>query len=159
MQLHYHLNDLPFKCLFQLAKQELLPKKILKTNTLICPACQYGKMHCKPWRTKGNHSKASRVATKPGQIVSVDQLESLTPGFIVQLKGNLTKQCYRYATIFVNQYSHLSYVFLQQTIMSNETVQAKTTFERYSAERGVPILHYHVDNGRFANKGFIENCH
>ena len=34
----------------------------------------------------------SRVATKPGQIVSVNQLESLMPGFIAQLKGNLTKQ-------------------------------------------------------------------
>ena len=42
--------------------------------------------------------------------------------------------------------------------MSNETVQAKTAFERYSEERGVHILHYHADNGRFANKGFIENC-
>ena len=113
MQWHYHLNHLPFKCLFKLAKQRLLSMKILKANTPICPACQYGKMHHKPWRTKGNHSKVSRVATKPGQIVSVDQLESPTPGFIAQLKGNLTKQRYRYSTIFVDQYSHLSYVFLQ----------------------------------------------
>ena len=113
MHWHYRLNHLPFKCLFKLAKQGLLPKKILKANTPICPGCQYGKMYCKPWRTKGNHSMSSSVATKPGQIVSVDQLESLTPGFIVQLKGNLTKQRYRYATIFVDQYSCLSYVFLQ----------------------------------------------
>ena len=42
--------------------------------------------------------------------------------------------------------------------MSNETVQAKIAFERYSEERGVHILHYHADNGRFANKGFIDNC-
>ena len=42
--------------------------------------------------------------------------------------------------------------------MSNETVQAKTAFERYSEERGVHILHYHADNGRFADKGFIDNC-
>ena len=96
--------------------------------------------------------------TKPGQIVSVDQLESPTPGFIPQLKGIITKQCYRYATIFVDQYSCLSYVFLQQTITSNETVQAKTAFKRYSEERGVHILHYHASNGRFADKGFIENC-
>ena len=43
-------------------------------------------------------------------------------------------------------------------ITSNETVQAKTAFERYSEERGVHILHYHADYGRFFNKGFIENC-
>ena len=52
-------------------------------------------MHRKPWRTKGSHSKASRVATEPGQIVSVDQLESPTPEFIAQLKDTLTKQRYK----------------------------------------------------------------
>ena len=80
------------------------------------------------------------------------------PGFISQLKGILTKQRYQYATVFIDQYSRLSYIFLQQNIMSNETVQAKITFERYSEERGVHICHYHADNGRFADKDFIDNC-
>ena len=31
-------------------------------------------------------------------------------------------------------------------------------FERYSQERGVHIQHYHANNGRFADKGFINNC-
>ena len=72
-------------------------------------------MHRKPWRTKGKHSKTRRVATEPGQIVSVDQLESPMPGFIAQLKGILTKQRYKYATVFVDQYSQLSYtpIYLQ----------------------------------------------
>ena len=43
MRWHYHLNHLSCKCMFQLAKQGLLPKKILKANIPICPACQYGK--------------------------------------------------------------------------------------------------------------------
>ena len=42
--------------------------------------------------------------------------------------------------------------------MSFETVQAKIAFERYSEERGVHICHYHANNGRFADKGFIYNC-
>ena len=50
MQWHYRLNHLSFKCMFQLAKLGLLPKKILKANIPICPACQYRKMHRKPWR-------------------------------------------------------------------------------------------------------------
>ena len=115
-------------------------------------------MHRKPWITNGNPSKPSRVATEPGQIVSVDQLESPMPGFIAQLKGTLTKQRYKYATVFVDQYSPLSYVYLQRTVMSNETVQAKIAFKRYSQERVVHICHYHADNGRFLNKGFINNC-
>ena len=158
MRWHYCLNHLSFKHMFKMAKQGLLPKKILKANIPICPACQYGKMHRKPWRTKGKPSNPSKVATEPGQIVSVDQLESPTPGFIAQLKGTLTKQCYKYATVFVDQYSRLSYVYLQGTIMSNETVQAKIAYERYSQERGVHIHHYHANNGRFADKGFVNNC-
>ena len=80
-------------------KEENKSKERRKTaNVPFCPACQYRKMHGKPLRTKENHSKPSRVATEPGQIVSVDQLESPTPGFIAQLKGTLTKQRYKYAT-------------------------------------------------------------
>ena len=45
MQRHYRLNHLPFKRMFQMAKQGLLPKKIVKANIPICTACQYGKMH------------------------------------------------------------------------------------------------------------------
>ena len=78
-----------------MAKDDLLPKKLLTVLTAqepVCPACQYGKMHRKPWRTKGGMTNQCKVATRPGQIVLVDQLESTTPGFITQLKGKLTKQ-------------------------------------------------------------------
>ena len=105
MQWHYRLNHLSFKCMIKMAKQGLLPKKILRANVPICPTCQYGKIHRMPWRTKGKPSNPSRVATEPGQVVSVDQLESPTPGFIAQLKGTLTKQHYKYTTVFVDQYS------------------------------------------------------
>ena len=47
------------------------------------------------------------MATEPGPIVSVDQLESPTPGVIAQLKGTLTKQHYKYATVFMDQFSRL----------------------------------------------------
>jgi hypothetical protein len=42
------------------------------------------------------------VATKVGQCVSVDQLISMQVGFIVQLKGTLTKKRYTVATVFGN---------------------------------------------------------
>ena len=158
MRWYYCLNHLPFEPMFKMAKQGLLPKKILKANVPICPACQFGKMHRKPWRTKGKPSNPSRVATELGQIELVDQLESPTPVFIAQLKGTLTKQRYKYATVFVDQYSQLPYVHLQKSITSDETGQAKIAFERYAQERGVQIRHYHADNGRFADKGFINNC-
>ena len=88
----------------------------------------------------------------------MDQLESNSPGLIAQLKGKLTQQRYKYATVFVDQYSGYTFVYLQRRLTSKETVQAKHAFERTSEQRGVKILHYHADNGRFADNAFINDC-
>jgi hypothetical protein len=97
----------------------------------------------------------SRTVTKPGDCVSIDQLESNTPGPIAQLKGNPTAKRYKAATIFVDHYtSGLSFVHLQTSTSAEETVEAKDAFERYAASHGVKILHYHADNGRFADNKF-----
>jgi hypothetical protein len=96
-----------------------------------------------------------RVATSPGDCISIDQLESLTPGFIAQLKGRLTKKRYGAATIFVNHASCLSY--FQQRISSDETVEAKRAFEAYARSHGVTIKHYHAYNGCFADNAFMQS--
>ena len=135
-----------------------LPKRLLTCKKPFCTACQYGKLTKRPWRVKGDDKSNAKVATRPGQVVSVDQLESNTPGFIAQLKGRLTQQRYHYATVFVDQYSGYTFVYLQRRITSEETVQAKHAFERAAEQRGVKILHYHADNGRFADNAFIADC-
>ena len=155
---HYHLGHLSFERIRQLACSGQLPKWLLTCKKPFCTACQYGKLTKRPWRVKGDDKKASKVATRPGQIVSVDQLESNTPGFIAQLKGKLTQQRYNYATAFVDQFSGYTFVYLQRRITSEETVQAKHAFERAAEQRGVKIIHYHADNGRFADNAFIEDC-
>eukprot|EP00957_Ditylum_brightwellii_P150919 11491463-Ditylum_brightwellii.AAC.1 len=54
----------------------------------------------KEWRIKTKQNKGQvKKATTPGQVVSVDQLESTTPGFVVQLKGILTIKRYKAATV------------------------------------------------------------
>ena len=73
------------------------------------------------------------------------------------MKGKLTKQRYHYATIFVDHYSGLCYVYLQRTITSVETVNAKHAFEAFARQNKVDILHYHADNGRFADNLFIQD--
>ena len=42
---------------------------------------------------------------------------------------------------------------------SAETITAKRAFETFAAERGVKILHYHCDNGRFQDNAFRQACH
>ena len=158
LRLHYRLGDLPIDRIKQLADKGQLPKRLLTCHTPFCAACQYGKMTKRPWRIKGDDKGTAKTATYPGQVVSVDQLESTSPGFIAQLKGALTQQRYRYATVFVDQFSRYTYVYLQKHITSQETVMAKHAFERAAAQRGVTIKHYHADNGRFADNAFIQDC-
>ena len=155
---HYRLGHLPFDRIRQLANEGQLPKHLLSCKKPFCSACQYGKMTKRPWRVKGDDKKATRTATRPGQIISVDQLESNTPGLIAQLKGKLTQQRYKYATVFVDQFSGYTFVYLQKHLTSEETVMAKHAFERSADQRGVEITHYHADNGRFADNAFIADC-
>jgi transposase InsO family protein len=68
--------------------------------------------------------------------------------------GIPTNKLYKYATIFVDHYRRLGFIYLQQQLTSEETVNAKKAFKTYAATYGVKILHYHADNGRFADKAF-----
>jgi hypothetical protein len=89
--------------------------------------------------------------------VSVDQLESSTPVCVAQLKGILTKRRYTCAAVFVDHYSRLGYVHMQQQLTSDETVEAKHAFEVFSRSQGVTIKHYHPDNGRFSDNAFLKD--
>jgi hypothetical protein len=92
--------------------------------------------------------------TKPGDCVSVDTLESTTPGLIAQLRGNTTKSRYRFATVFVDHFSNFSYVHLHQTNDGDNIVKAKLAFEREAGTMGITIRHYNADNGLFADSQF-----
>ena len=155
---HYRLGHLPFDRIKQLASAGQLPKRLLACKKPFCSACQYGSMTKRPWRVKGENKGTTKTAKRPGQIVSVDQLESNTPGLIAQLKGKLTQQRYKYATVFVDQFSGYTFVYLQKRLTSEETVMAKHAFERSADQRGVKITHYHADNGRFVDNAFITDC-
>eukprot|EP00978_Attheya_sp_CCMP212_P031934 scaffold122559_cov58-Attheya_sp.AAC.4 len=81
-------------------------------------------------------------------------MESPTAGLIEQMKGKLTKGRYRYATIYIYHYSRQEFVYLQRSFSSAETLESKRAFERSSRQHGVRIMHYHADNGRFADNLF-----
>jgi hypothetical protein len=155
---HYRLGHIPFARLRILALLVTIPRQLIHVKSPKCAGCLYGAMTKRPWRTKSQQNKSKiRTVTRPGDCVSVDQLESTTPGFFAQLKGALTKKRYRAATVFVDHASRLSYVHLQQGLTSNETVEAKRAFEAYARSNGVTIKHYHADNGRFADNAFLNS--
>ena len=107
------------------------------------------------------HKRSTKALTHyhSTRTSSVSQsTEPTTPGFIAQLNGLLMTQRYNYATIFVDQFSKLSFVFLQKWLTSAETVLAKQSFECFARDHGVKILHNHTNNGRFTDNGFIQAC-
>ena len=86
MRWHYRLGHLPFNDLKELAENGEIPKKLAKVNPPKCAGCLFGAMTKVPWRTKGKESgKQVFNASRPGQVVSVDQMISTQPGFVAQL--------------------------------------------------------------------------
>jgi hypothetical protein len=152
MQWHYRLSHLSFQKLKQLGLNGEVPKKLSKLKPLKCAGCLFGAMTKLPWHGKELASSHEIfVAAKPGEIVSVNQIESKEGGFFVQLKVPLTKKWYRFCTVFVDHFSRLHFMHLQIDNSATETMLAKQAFEKFAAEHGVHILHYHCDNGQFAD--------
>jgi hypothetical protein len=49
------------------------------------------------------------------------------------------------------------FIHLLLDLSAEEMLKAKCTFEQFAAKHGVKILHYHCDNGRFANNAFKQS--
>lgn len=125
-----------------------------------CAACLYAKATKRTWQTRAPPNRVTPVAVTngPGDCVSVDQLISLVLGLIAQMRGWLMRKRYMAATIFVDHYSRLSYIHLQQRTKQDETLEAKRAFEAFARSHGVIIQHYHADNGQFAEAAFMGHC-
>jgi hypothetical protein len=132
---HHRLGHISLKKIRTLAGMGVLPKRLLACKIPICTSCLYGKATRRPWRSKtpNNVDETVRTVTRSGDCVSVDQLESSTPGLVAQLKGRPTIKRYKAATIFLDHFSGLSYVHLQKSTSVDETIEAKDCFERYAS--------------------------
>jgi response regulator RpfG family c-di-GMP phosphodiesterase len=93
MHWHYKLNHPSHTVMTRMAKLKMLSKeitRILKTmdkqrvKPPMCNDCCGARATRKPWRGKGKKhiQKHLKKPSHPGEIVSVDQLESSIPGFI-----------------------------------------------------------------------------
>jgi hypothetical protein len=151
---HYRLGHLPFANIRLMAARGEIPKRLAACRVPQYQSCLYGRATKKPWRTKAQPNKIKTV-TKPGECVSADKLESPVPGFKGQGK-RFFRERYKVATIFVDHFSRLSYVHLQDPTKGEETLLAKRAFEAYAASFGVVIANYHADNGRFAERLFLD---
>ena len=160
LKIHQQFGHSSFKKLQWMAKQGILPKSYATCEIPICPACAYGKMIKRPWRSKENRSSnyMTQSHLKPGDKVAVDQLVSPTPGLIAQMTGRLTTKRYKYATVYVDIASRYGYVHLQKSADAEETVQGKRIFEAHLQSYGVVVKAYHADNGVFRAHKWVNSC-
>ena len=124
MRWHHKLNHASQKVMTRMANKGMIPSyiiRILKTMDKqcrkgpICNDCYCASAARTPWRTKPNRQMKQaddkRASLSPGDVISVDQLETSTPGFVGQITGILTRQRIVGSTIFVDQASDRGYVY------------------------------------------------
>jgi hypothetical protein len=63
-----------------------------------------------------NTSKKTNL--EPGDIVSVDQIESSVPGFLAQITGSLTRNRIVGSSVYVDHASDLSYIHHHTSMIS-----------------------------------------
>ena len=153
---HEQLEHTSFAQLQELAKQGVIPKKLANVPPPMRPSCLYGKAHKRPWRTHKIDPKI-KPSIVPGAVVSIDQLESRVPGFVPITRGQPTTSRYRGASVFADHATGFTYVHLHQAMTTQETLNAKHAFERVAHQHAIRIRHYHCDNGRFADRAFMDD--
>ena len=158
LKLHHRLGHPSFYKMRTMAKQGVIPSRFAKCDIPVCAACTYAKIVKRPWRGKSTSGFQKSKVSRPGQIVSVDQLVSPTPGLIAQMTGRLTTKRYKYATIFVDQYSKVGYIHIQKTSTAEETIEGKNIFEAKMKAVGADILAYQADNGIFRAHAWVQSC-
>lgn len=111
------------------------------------------------WRfknSKGKHKIRKNNQKHPGAKVSTDQLVVAQPGLVPRMDGRHTFARVCGATTFLDHYSGMSYSSLQTSLDGQQTLAANQAFETLSDSCGVQVKSYRADNGRFAEKSFLD---
>jgi hypothetical protein len=161
LRIHDWMGHAPFAKLQETAKQGALPTQLINCPVPTYTACMYGRASRKAWRskdTKDTKEQPVKVETRPGDITSIDQMNSTTPGLVAQISGVLTTKRYKCATVFVDQGSWLGYVHLQKTSSTEEMIKAKEAWAAYTRTHGVAVKAYLADNGILHANKWVESC-
>ena len=130
LQYHCCFGHISFQLLKAMAEIGIIPKRLAKCSTPVCSACMYAKATKCPWRSKPQKDYQNTQHLDPGNVISVDQMVSPTPGFIAQISGILTTKRYCHATVYVDQATKFGYTHLQKTATAEETLESKIAFEK-----------------------------
>jgi hypothetical protein len=145
----------------------LLPTKnpgVSSCAAPLCAACQLAKQSRRGSDTSSElkdpakHMSLRSNDLQPGDRVSIDQFVSTVGGRLQHTKGKEKRDAkYNGGTIFVDHASGFIYSECQVSLNAGETVVTKNAFERFAAEYGIVVKHYHADNHPFQAKVFQES--
>jgi len=109
---HTRMGHIGFRKLREMSKKGIIPSHLQHSPTPACSAYMCGKATRNQWRHKPRKGWNRNAVTCPGEVISVDQMVSPTPELIAQMSVRLTKERYKYATVYVDSYSGYSYIHL-----------------------------------------------
>jgi hypothetical protein len=107
---HNRLSHMSFSKLQELARQGQLPKQIATCEHPLCSSCQMGKAHRRPVTHISKMRPIDAEELQPGDRVSVDQIESSTPGMVDSYSGKPTSARYHAALLYTDHASRYMYI-------------------------------------------------
>ena len=169
LQWHFKLGHLGFEHVQLLGLGGFLDKMGLgltkQTNQAVpkCAACQFGRQSRTPSGSKHvtidktKEGALKRDVLEPGERIFMDQVESRVRGRLVHTSGR-EQEADKYcgSTLFCDAASGFIHVEHQVSFTANETIIAKTKFERAALDQGTRIQGYHTDNGVFKAADFLK---
>jgi GAG-pre-integrase domain len=127
---HCRLSHISITRLQLMAGRGQIPLRLAKCKIPVCQSCLFGKAIRRPWRTRQSSKPVQgEKISEPGECVSVDQLEASTPGPVAQMKCRLITDRYTVATVYVDHYSDLSYVYLKRGTSARRLLTENRSFK------------------------------
>jgi len=155
---HNCLSHMSFSKLQELARQGRLPKQIATCEHPICSSCQMGKAHRRPVTHISKMRPIDAEDLQPGDRVSVDQIESSTPGMVDTYSGKPTSARYHAASLYTDHASPYMYIKCHYSTGGAEAVLGKQKFEQLAATHGVKIKASRADNGIMSKKEYMQDA-
>ena len=139
---HYRLSHLHFAKIQDLAQHGILPKHISSCPHPICRSCQLGKAHLRSSPNINDVRHIDHDDLQPGDKVSVDQIESSTPGLVAISRGKPTNATYHAASVYVDHASRYTFVKMHYSTGGTKAVEGKRCFEQLALSHGIKIKSY-----------------
>jgi hypothetical protein len=140
-----------------LAQQGCLPKSISTCELPICCSYQLGKAQCHPVTSPSKVQPIDSGGLQPGDCLSVNQIESLAPGYADTYSGKPTSECYYATSLYNDHASHFMFLKYHYSTGGTEAVEGKQQFEQLTRLHDIKIRACRADNGIMDKREYMHH--